>query len=249
MRGRSKKSIFHHVGEGWEDAMIDSREKAFRCRAGARYLYVDEHGNVSYCSQRRSEPGIPLLDYTSRDFDAIRSMLVGIGQGLMPEWRTLGEAGDFGTLLLELYAYMGDVQNYYIDRVGSEAFLGTAQRRLSVLFMADMLGYRPIGQQAATVVLSFTLTGEQSCSAAGVPSVTWTITFQSDTGQQLTTGQSARTDVVHADGTTATVSGPSSFFFLQLNPGQTKSGTTAAALGDVLTESVTASFQPEGGLQ
>ena len=67
MRNRSKKSIFHHVGEGWEDAMIASREVPFRCRAGARYLYVDEHGYVSYCSQRRNEPGIPLLDYTSRD--------------------------------------------------------------------------------------------------------------------------------------------------------------------------------------
>jgi MoaA/NifB/PqqE/SkfB family radical SAM enzyme len=67
MRQRSKKTIFHHVGEGWEDAMIGAREVPFRCRAGARYLYIDEHGMVSYCSQRRSEPGIRLLDYTSRD--------------------------------------------------------------------------------------------------------------------------------------------------------------------------------------
>jgi hypothetical protein len=67
MRQRSKKSVFHHVGEGWEDAMIDKREMPFRCRAGGRYLYIDEQGSVSYCSQRRSEPGIPLLDYTTRD--------------------------------------------------------------------------------------------------------------------------------------------------------------------------------------
>lgn len=66
MRGRSKKSLFHHVGEGWEDSMIADREVPFRCRAGARYLYIDEHGTVSYCSQRRSEPAIPLLEYTSR---------------------------------------------------------------------------------------------------------------------------------------------------------------------------------------
>jgi MoaA/NifB/PqqE/SkfB family radical SAM enzyme len=67
MRDRSKKSVFHHVGEGWEDAMIDSRDVPFRCRAGGRYLYVDEHGIVSYCSQRRAEPGIPLLRYTTSD--------------------------------------------------------------------------------------------------------------------------------------------------------------------------------------
>lgn len=66
LRRRSKKSMFHHVGEGWEDSMIAEREVPFRCRAGARYLYVDEHGSVSYCSQRRSEPAIPLLEYTRR---------------------------------------------------------------------------------------------------------------------------------------------------------------------------------------
>lgn len=66
LRRRSKKSVFHHVGEGWEDSMIARRDVPFRCRAGARYLYVDEHGSVSYCSQRRSEPAIPLLEYTRR---------------------------------------------------------------------------------------------------------------------------------------------------------------------------------------
>ncbi len=97
-----------------------------------------------------------VLDYTSRDYKAIRSMLVGLAKGLLPEWQTVGETGDFGTLLLELYAYAGDVTNYYIDRVSSEAFLGTAIRRQSVMYIADMFGYTPIGQRAATVPLSFT---------------------------------------------------------------------------------------------
>ena len=35
----------------------------FKCRAGSRYLYVDEFGKVSYCSQRRGEPGTALLEY------------------------------------------------------------------------------------------------------------------------------------------------------------------------------------------
>jgi MoaA/NifB/PqqE/SkfB family radical SAM enzyme len=34
------------------------------CRAGARYLYVDEFGLVNYCSQQRGVPGIPLEEYT-----------------------------------------------------------------------------------------------------------------------------------------------------------------------------------------
>ena len=97
-----------------------------------------------------------VLDYTSRDYKSIRSMLVGLAKGIMPEWQTVGETGDFGTLLLELYAYMGDVMHYYIDRMASEAFLGTAVRRQSIMYIADMFGYTPLGQRAATVPLTFT---------------------------------------------------------------------------------------------
>lgn len=98
-----------------------------------------------------------VLDYTSRDFTAIRAQLIGLAQGLMPEWQSAGEPADFGTLLLELFAYMGDVMHFYIDRTASEAFLGTAIRRQSVLYIADMLGYTPIGQQSAIVGLDFSL--------------------------------------------------------------------------------------------
>lgn len=98
-----------------------------------------------------------VLDYTNRDFAAIRAQLVGLAKGLMPDWETAGEAGDFGTLLLELFAYMGDVLHFYIDRTASEAFLSTAQRRQSVLYIADMLGYTPIGQQAASVAIQFAM--------------------------------------------------------------------------------------------
>lgn len=39
----------------------------WRCRAGARYLYVCEDGLVHYCSQQRGFPGTPLADYTVED--------------------------------------------------------------------------------------------------------------------------------------------------------------------------------------
>jgi MoaA/NifB/PqqE/SkfB family radical SAM enzyme len=37
------------------------------CRAGSRYLYVDEDGIVHYCSQQRGAPGIPLERYSGED--------------------------------------------------------------------------------------------------------------------------------------------------------------------------------------
>jgi MoaA/NifB/PqqE/SkfB family radical SAM enzyme len=53
---------------GWlnqfQDNLAYGRENNWRCRAGARYLYVCEDGLVHYCSQQRGYPGIPLAEYT-----------------------------------------------------------------------------------------------------------------------------------------------------------------------------------------
>jgi MoaA/NifB/PqqE/SkfB family radical SAM enzyme len=51
----------------FQDYLVDGGEYEWRCRAGARYLYVDENGLVSWCSQQRGTPGIPLLEYTHAD--------------------------------------------------------------------------------------------------------------------------------------------------------------------------------------
>jgi MoaA/NifB/PqqE/SkfB family radical SAM enzyme len=39
----------------------------WRCRAGARYLYICENGLVHYCSQQRGYPAIPLEQYTREE--------------------------------------------------------------------------------------------------------------------------------------------------------------------------------------
>jgi MoaA/NifB/PqqE/SkfB family radical SAM enzyme len=55
---------------GWfQDNLAAGRPNDWRCRAGARYLYICEDGLVHYCSQQRGFPGIPLADYTMEDFE------------------------------------------------------------------------------------------------------------------------------------------------------------------------------------
>ncbi len=53
---------------GWlnqfQDDLAYGRSHNWRCRAGARYLYICEDGLVHYCSQQRGYPGIPLAEYT-----------------------------------------------------------------------------------------------------------------------------------------------------------------------------------------
>ena len=47
--------------------LVEGKPNEWRCRAGARYLYICENGLVHYCSQQRGIPGVPLVKYTKND--------------------------------------------------------------------------------------------------------------------------------------------------------------------------------------
>jgi MoaA/NifB/PqqE/SkfB family radical SAM enzyme len=51
----------------FQDNIAHGKENQWRCRAGARYLYICEDGLVHYCSQQRGYPAKPLADYTVAD--------------------------------------------------------------------------------------------------------------------------------------------------------------------------------------
>lgn len=59
-----------HARLNWfQDSIAEGKDYKWRCRAGARYLYICEEGLVHWCSQQRGYPGIPLEQYTMADFD------------------------------------------------------------------------------------------------------------------------------------------------------------------------------------
>jgi MoaA/NifB/PqqE/SkfB family radical SAM enzyme len=60
---RRSYSRFNH----FQEAIANGKSNDWRCRAGARYLYIDEFGLVSYCSQQRGYPGVPIADYKKSD--------------------------------------------------------------------------------------------------------------------------------------------------------------------------------------
>ena len=51
----------------FQDAIAQGKPNDWRCRAGARYMYICEDGLVHYCSQQRGYPGKPLEQYTRED--------------------------------------------------------------------------------------------------------------------------------------------------------------------------------------
>ena len=101
------------------------------------------------------------MDYTSRDYLALREDLIGVIKSRVPEWDP-NDPSDFGIALVEAFSYMGDVINYYIDRAAAETFLGTASQRKSLLNLASLLGYVPAGRTAATVPVTFTNTAAEN---------------------------------------------------------------------------------------
>ena len=53
----------------FQENLARGKTNDWRCRAGARYLYICEDGLVHYCSQQRGYPAIPLEKYTFADIE------------------------------------------------------------------------------------------------------------------------------------------------------------------------------------
>lgn len=51
----------------FEDELINKGVSDFKCRAGSRYLYIDEFGDVAYCSQQRKLFKKSLKEYSIED--------------------------------------------------------------------------------------------------------------------------------------------------------------------------------------
>src|SRR5439155_12800533 len=65
MKSMEKRS-FTRVN-AFQDNIAQGKTNEWRCRAGARYLYICENGLVHYCSQQRGYPAVPLDKYTRDD--------------------------------------------------------------------------------------------------------------------------------------------------------------------------------------
>lgn len=102
---------------------------------------------------------VPKPDYLSRDYTGLRQSLLDFGVQSASDrnidWNPASE-GDFGLLLVEMFAYMGDILSYNTDRAQMENYLATATQRESVLGLAYMLGYVPNSGSAASGTVTLT---------------------------------------------------------------------------------------------
>jgi len=100
---------------------------------------------------------LPLnVDYTDKDFDSLRTRLINLVQSAFPDWTDFNVAA-FGNILLELFAFTGDVVLFYQDNQARESRISTSTLRKSVLALSKLLNYTPDGATAATAELTMTL--------------------------------------------------------------------------------------------
>lgn len=96
------------------------------------------------CRRRRLCPPplarAPEIDYLAKDYASFRRLMLDRMAATMPEWRERNPA-DLGIALVELLAFTADYLSYQQDAVATEAYLGTARRRLSVRRHARLVDY------------------------------------------------------------------------------------------------------------
>lgn len=96
------------------------------------------------------------VDFTNKDYASLREAMLELAAERMPEW-TDRSPNDLGVMLVELFAYMGDILFHYQDRIANESYLETAVERSSVINLLRLIGYelRPPTPASADLTLLF----------------------------------------------------------------------------------------------
>jgi hypothetical protein len=82
----------------------------------------------------------PEINYLAKDYGSFRQLMLDRMAVLMPQWQERNPA-DMGIMLVELLAYAGDYLSYQQDAIATEAYLGTARKRISVRRHARLVDY------------------------------------------------------------------------------------------------------------
>ena len=83
--------------------------------------------------------GQAIVDYMARDYDSLLRSMRSLIPYKLPEWTDFESEADFGNVLLQLFAHLGDILSYYQDRVANESFLSTAQTAPSCTTSASVV--------------------------------------------------------------------------------------------------------------
>jgi hypothetical protein len=96
------------------------------------------------------------IDYTSRDFAALKADLINLIKARTNTNWDPTDYSDLGNVLVESFAYMGDIMSHYLDRIANETSIDTAIKTDTLLTFANLYDYVVSGPTPSTVYVTFT---------------------------------------------------------------------------------------------
>lgn len=106
-----------------------------------------------------SEPSIPPINYTNRDFETIiASFQAHLKTKFPDDWSDFYTSG-IGQAIQDLIGFAFDVLSFQIDYTANEMYLPTARDRQSVLMLGRLVGYSLRTPTSASVVCNGTIAG------------------------------------------------------------------------------------------
>lgn len=99
------------------------------------------------------------IDYTSRDFTSLKADLIAMINSKTGKTWDPSDYSDLGNVLVESFAYMGDIMSHYLDKVANEVSIDTAVQASTLLSFANLYDYKPSGPTPSTVDITFTNVG------------------------------------------------------------------------------------------
>tara|TARA_R110000824_G_scaffold164077_3_gene340084 strand:- start:8870 stop:10663 length:1794 start_codon:yes stop_codon:yes gene_type:complete len=107
------------------------------------------------------------INYTSRDFESIKDDLVNYAKRYYPTtYKDFNEAS-FGSMMLDLVAYVGDQLSFYADYQANESFLDSAIEYKNIVRLCKQLGYKLPGSARSTGTCSFYIKVPASSTTRG----------------------------------------------------------------------------------
>lgn len=125
----------------------------------------------------------PGIDYTSRDYEGFRQMMLQELGIKMPEYTDHSQT-DAGIVIMELLSKGLDIISYYTDVMANETLLTTCRRRENANLWCDILSYVPRNATPSRVMQVFKLTGVQTENVV-IPAMTQVKTRQSATEEEI----------------------------------------------------------------
>lgn len=110
------------------------------------------------------------LRISELDFDSIKTNLKNYLRS-QSEFQDFDFEGSGMSVLIDLLAYNTHYMGYYLNMVGNESFLDTAQLRESIISVAKLLNYVPRSSQGAATKINITVTpapGSEDTTAQAV---------------------------------------------------------------------------------